>query len=389
VRREVALLRFPIPDCPFPAYHVDPSIPKADTMPSITPPNAPFSDADFERLDDLLWDGAVPRDGMNLEAVDGFFSALFVSPVQVDVETLLPAIWGGGEPPFEDAARNEELLALLRAFWRSVGRRIAQTNDDDYEAHIPAIQLSQEVFEAVSEQRLESLEDDTPYGADWAAGFEYGMYLHQAEWDERLETDPELEDAISVIFALADEVEDEDEDGDDLDDEEFEDADADADALSAEDFEAALKDPELARTARLIEQAGVPDTQVRAALDEIMNVVRGGEPVPGSPINRESLEAALQETAEESDFDEEAGLEDEDDFDPAEIDELLEPLSAAERVQLISELPSVLLTLHLVRLEEQKPRPARRESEVGRNDPCPCGSGKKYKKCHGAPDALH
>jgi len=27
----------------------------------------------------------------------------------------------------------------------------------------------------------------------------------------------------------------------------------------------------------------------------------------------------------------------------------------------------------------------RREGKkVGRNDPCPCGSGKKYKKCHGA-----
>ena len=24
------------------------------------------------------------------------------------------------------------------------------------------------------------------------------------------------------------------------------------------------------------------------------------------------------------------------------------------------------------------------EDRVGRNDPCPCGSGKKYKKCHGA-----
>jgi len=23
-------------------------------------------------------------------------------------------------------------------------------------------------------------------------------------------------------------------------------------------------------------------------------------------------------------------------------------------------------------------------STVGRNDPCPCGSGKKFKKCHGA-----
>ncbi|MBX9656918.1 MAG: SEC-C domain-containing protein, partial [Nitrospiraceae bacterium] len=23
------------------------------------------------------------------------------------------------------------------------------------------------------------------------------------------------------------------------------------------------------------------------------------------------------------------------------------------------------------------------DDKVGRNDPCPCGSGKKYKKCHG------
>jgi preprotein translocase subunit SecA len=26
----------------------------------------------------------------------------------------------------------------------------------------------------------------------------------------------------------------------------------------------------------------------------------------------------------------------------------------------------------------------RGQDKVGRNDPCPCGSGKKYKKCHGA-----
>jgi preprotein translocase subunit SecA len=30
-------------------------------------------------------------------------------------------------------------------------------------------------------------------------------------------------------------------------------------------------------------------------------------------------------------------------------------------------------------------KPVRRDQpKVGRNDPCPCGSGKKYKKCHGA-----
>jgi uncharacterized protein YecA (UPF0149 family) len=29
----------------------------------------------------------------------------------------------------------------------------------------------------------------------------------------------------------------------------------------------------------------------------------------------------------------------------------------------------------------------RERPKVGRNDPCPCGSGKKYKKCHGKDEA--
>src|SRR6056297_3371494 len=33
--------------------------------------------------------------------------------------------------------------------------------------------------------------------------------------------------------------------------------------------------------------------------------------------------------------------------------------------------------------ERSKPQPVRVEKKVGRNDPCPCGSGKKYKHCHG------
>jgi preprotein translocase subunit SecA len=32
----------------------------------------------------------------------------------------------------------------------------------------------------------------------------------------------------------------------------------------------------------------------------------------------------------------------------------------------------------------ETPKTVRNEEKVGRNDPCPCGSGKKYKKCHGA-----
>ncbi len=34
--------------------------------------------------------------------------------------------------------------------------------------------------------------------------------------------------------------------------------------------------------------------------------------------------------------------------------------------------------------ESARPEPLKREGHPGRNEPCSCGSGKKYKKCHGA-----
>ena len=35
---------------------------------------------------------------------------------------------------------------------------------------------------------------------------------------------------------------------------------------------------------------------------------------------------------------------------------------------------------------EQPKKPAKTAAKVGRNDPCPCGSGKKYKNCCGKQD---
>jgi preprotein translocase subunit SecA len=38
----------------------------------------------------------------------------------------------------------------------------------------------------------------------------------------------------------------------------------------------------------------------------------------------------------------------------------------------------------LAEAEEPKAQPFKRFGDkIGRNDPCPCGSGKKYKQCHG------
>jgi preprotein translocase subunit SecA len=38
--------------------------------------------------------------------------------------------------------------------------------------------------------------------------------------------------------------------------------------------------------------------------------------------------------------------------------------------------------------EQSRHQPVKVEKRVGRNDPCPCGSGKKYKQCHGRGVAL-
>jgi uncharacterized protein len=56
-----------------------------------------------------------------------------------------------------------------------------------------------------------------------------------------------------------------------------------------------------------------------------------------------------------------------------------------DRDQLIDEVCYAAQDLRLFWVDHA-PRPATRRVEAtpGRNDPCPCGSGKKYKKCHGA-----
>jgi preprotein translocase subunit SecA len=71
--------------------------------------------------------------------------------------------------------------------------------------------------------------------------------------------------------------------------------------------------------------------------------------------------------------------------------------SAAARAAEPQHLPAVAREIERRQQRQQKdlqyqtgpaqaetPKPVRAGAKVGRNDPCPCGSGKKYKKCHGA-----
>ena len=72
-------------------------------------------------------------------------------------------------------------------------------------------------------------------------------------------------------------------------------------------------------------------------------------------------------------------------YDEEENGEVILHLNEKELIQLESDLPHVLLDIYWYwQAIINKPQTVRREGEkVGRNDPCPCGSGKKYKACCG------
>jgi len=47
------------------------------------------------------------------------------------------------------------------------------------------------------------------------------------------------------------------------------------------------------------------------------------------------------------------------------------------------ETKATLCPDHLKEVEESKDFPVIETEKIGRNEKCPCGSGKKFKKCHG------
>lgn len=52
-----------------------------------------------------------------------------------------------------------------------------------------------------------------------------------------------------------------------------------------------------------------------------------------------------------------------------------------EMIEIMKERDSISMEL----IRDETPRPAARlaATKVSRNAPCPCGSGRKYKRCHG------
>ena len=244
-------------------------------LPAMATPPPYLDDAQIARLSDLLEQRAVPFRGFNLEALDGFLSALVVAPSPVPVEEWEPAVWGGKPPRWDSEAEAAEVRNLLLGHWNMCAAR-ARNGEEDLPEHLmPLMWLPDEPGDG--EDAL--AEDELDVGREWAMGFFEGVALREDGWDQWLDA----HDWIDEIFALLE----------------------------------------------------------RLATGEIAN-----------------------------------------DEDPSQAPA---PLPYRERLEIVMELPGMLADLNHHHIAELTPRtPIRREEGPGRNEPCPCGSGKKHKKCCGA-----
>jgi len=263
------------------------------SSPFQTPP-ARLSDADIEQLGNLLEAVAVPNEGMSLEMLDGFLSALIVGPRVVEPEEYLPLIWNH-EPAWPSEATGKQAQRLIQALWNDIIERLQIELDEDdeeddqaqmarVEAAMPLLAFPEPPEDADEDDPFAAVPEDFPLGAAWAVGFMRGTSLRQDAWSRWEQEDDGVADDLEMIASLAL-----------LDAEHAAEMDLDADA------------------------------------------------VPGF----------------------------------------------SERLGIVSQIPEMLRAFNARRTEELRPQPAQRGDAPGRNDPCPCGSGQKYKKCCGDPAKLN
>lgn len=154
-------------------------------------PPAYLDDAQIERLADLLDQRAVPFKGFNLEALDGFLSALVVAPETVPADEWQPVVWGGTPPRWSDEAEAAQIEALLQGHWNMAAARVRH-GDDDLPDHLaPLLWLPEDV--EVDQG------DDLDVGRDWAFGFFRGVELRETAWEAWLDENDWM-DEIFVLF---------------------------------------------------------------------------------------------------------------------------------------------------------------------------------------------
>jgi uncharacterized protein len=227
----------------------------------------PLSDKEFNELDQFLLSDRCADDGMTMDSLHGFMTALVIGPQEVLMSEWLPHVWGGAErtaPKFKNDKECERIVGLIVRFMNEIAI---------------TFEVAPKEFEPLyceHEWEGRQLVD----GEAWAWGFWEGMEVRTDAWKPIWTSN--IAPLMRPLYLLG--------------------------AEEIEDTEEELVDDPLKRHKLAIE--------VEAAIPEIFRY--------WLPLRKSAVETVQRDTP-----------------------------------------------------------------KVGRNDDCPCGSGKKFKKCCGADPTIH
>lgn len=160
----------------------------------------PYLDDDqIERLANLLELRAVPFKGFNLEALDGYLSALAVSPDEIPMEEWEPPVWGK-VPRWDDAAERAETQNLLLGHRNMASARVRHADADLPDHLAPLLWLPEDPD--LQDEDAEQ-EDELDVGRDWALGFFTAVGLREAQWDQWLDDNDWMDDIFELFDRLA------------------------------------------------------------------------------------------------------------------------------------------------------------------------------------------
>ncbi|MBE9609351.1 UPF0149 family protein [Chitinilyticum piscinae] len=154
-----------------------------------------LNEFELEELNDFLMSGKTPEETMDLEMIDGLFTAITIGPEAVSEDEWLNQIFAGAVPEFESEAEASQILDLLRRHADTVAQAFsirARERVSEEPLYYPLILED----EGVDEKWQESL------GAYWASGFRAGMLLREEAWQTALDEDEAFFDTIAKILML-------------------------------------------------------------------------------------------------------------------------------------------------------------------------------------------
>jgi len=154
----------------------------------------PLSDKEFKELDQFLLSDRCAEDGMTMDSLHGFLTALAIGPEEVLMAEWLPHVWGAErkEPQFKSPKEAERITSLIARFMNEV---------------VMTFEVAPKEFEPLFCEH--EVDGRTLLDADaWAWGFWEGMNLRADAWEPIWSSN--IADMVKPIYLLgAEEIEEE------------------------------------------------------------------------------------------------------------------------------------------------------------------------------------